>query len=506
MDLASCLEGPHEAVLLRTIAYQCKPLIVSGSSTLKLKHLLYVVEKVSQCPVVAVEVYLYLTCHNGILHRHFFVSKADTTGLGTNRASIAGVVSQFLKYLLLLSPHSYIANAKWRKTPRPVIDEKPESEFSVVNTLLQLSSRLKSEPTFYDSLLYYGKREHFDDVLGQEQWTYNSIETSLSLFTRSAGSYIFPRSDRNTTKHLTDGNQLFKWWILVLLKTLDDSWTLRADIPGSNSRDVSRFFPKNSNWSVGNIYDGSINLAVFCIPVFPDDPKGRFLEHLVVEGRYKNTSTEQFWNELGFRQEFRLGNTVGIIGCVQKAQCDLIAGDRDTVVTLKTYKKVLESIKGEDYSAKDDIQSFMQSGLPETYRRCGINVKPISVYGIRIPYPIADDLSVLVLQRGVNDSSASVKKGDKGGVLNVVARKRDGTNDLNGLVKKKPKVNDAREPKERTANLAVKLGTRCDVGKRNVGVNDMGGLVKREKPFQKDSSIESERVNDLTILVRRNKN
>lgn len=512
MDLSAYLDGPHEAVLLRTVAYQCKPLIVSGPPTLKLKHLLYVIENASQCPVVAVEVYVYLTCQNEVFHRHFFVSKADTTGLGTNRASIAGVVTRFLQYLLSVSPQSYLTNAKWRRKHQTEADGPVESEFNIVNTLLHLSRRLKSEPKFYDSILYYGSNDPLRDVEGQEQWKYGSIETSISLFTRSAGAYLFPASDENTAKHVADGNELFKWWISVLLKTLDDSWDFRADIPGSDKREVARFFPQNSKWSVGSIYDANSDLAVFRIPVFPDDPKGRFLEHLVVEGRYKMATTTQFWNELGFRQEFRLGNTVGIIGCVQKSQPTLITGDKETVITLKSYKRIIESIKGESYNNKEEVQSLVQSGLPETYKRCGINVKSMIIEGrkraatlsVSAQKHVVNDLDGIgQKRREAKDVSAFVKKKAEVNDLSNLVKKQPETDELHGLMKNKTTVNDLNKlvkKKPQTINLQNSV-------KRREEVNDLNGLVKRKKPTNSQALPGQERkVNELHTLISKDSN
>lgn len=512
MDLSPFLEGSHEAVILRTSSYQCKPLVVSGPPTLKLKHLLYVIEKASECPVVAVEVYVYLTCEDGILNRHFFVSKADTTGLGAKKLSVAGVVTQFMRYLLSVNPQSYLENARWRRKIQPEADLPVESEFNVVNTLLHLSRRLKEKPEFYDSILFYGSKDFSGDEQAKELWKFNSIDTSISLFTRSAGAYLFPGSEKNSGKHVADGNTLFKWWISVLLKALDESWELSADIPGSDKREVSRFFPQGSNWTVSNIYEAGSHLAVFRIPVFPDDPKGRFLEHLVVEGRYKSLNTSQFWNELGFRQEFRLGNTVGIIGCVQKSQPHFSTEDRDTVVTLKAYKKVIESIKGENYNVKEEVQSFIQSGLPEIYRRCGVKVNPMTINGKKKNTP--NNMSSTVQTKEVNKLSGSMEKRPEAIDLNGLVRKKPGANDLSGLVRRKPEAQDLTSivrNKPEIGNSIRAEGKKKEVNdlsssvKRKAKVNDLNGLVKRKsaaRPASAPVQVKNE-VNDLTMLKRR---
>lgn len=480
MEFSPYLEGLHHVVHLRTIAYQVKPLIVSGPPTLKLKHLLYVVEEASQCLVLAVEVYVYFTCDNGVLHRHFFVSKADTSGLGTRRLSAAGIIAQFIKYLVSLAPDAYLANVSWRKQHQTeTTASAKKSEFSVVNTLMDLSHQLKSDPAFYDSILFYHARDlplsrtsaHSTD----KRWNYNSISTSLSLFTRSANAYIFPKSEKNPGKHVADGNGLLKWWISVLHKSLGDCWDCKADIPGSDPQEVRRYLPKASNWSVGNIYtDDNLDLAVFRIPVFPDDPKGRFLEHLIVEGRYKNVTQTQFWNELGYRQEFRLGNTVGIIGCVQKFEQALSSeAENATVVSLRTYKRIIELIKGQNFSIKEDIQSLTRYSLPEMFRRLGVNISPLRVDGKKKQVQGQTDVSA-------SDSLKTLKHAvEPNNVSGLVKKRKPEVNNISGLIRKRTRTTNGVSAPNETRTQPTSNITAL-ISEKTIPVNNINGLVKRK--------------------------
>lgn len=438
---------------LRTSATECKPLVLSRPRcrTLKSKHLLLLSEAKSGCIVFAVEVYVYLLFYTDCLERHIFVSKADTTGLGEVRISIAGVVEEYLRHLVKIPVESYIDGAKWRSDLIAVLkgeevkktafeqfsdtemgsergSSQPElSEFDIVNTLNELSNKLKLDPTFLRSILFYLKQKGHSDTGGQPLVTIpEKALTKVCLFTRSADSYIFPYSQKNSNKHIADGNALFKWWIRVLSRSLDDSWKCKADIPGSDSQAVKRFLPENANWSIGNLYvdENPDDKAVYAIPLFPDDPKGRFLEHLIVENRYKSSSTRQFWNELGFRQEFRLGNVVGIISCSEKEPkvIGMQMGENDVCISTRCYKKIVETIKGEDFRKKEEIETLINSTIPRILEEAGVEVPFTTYIGSKVFSGATSE---------VTSASAPVN------ILGVKRPKAVPVNNLTGLVKRK---------------------------------------------------------------------
>lgn len=424
---------------LRSIAYECKLPVLGQPRTLKVKHLLLLIDKTAHCVVFGIEIYVYLT-FGDVLERHVFVAKADTTGLGA-RVSVAGVVLEFLKSLLEISPLEYFQNARWKteatgsERTGPEKDASAQLEYDIVNTLNSLSEKLK-DPAFYDNILFYSKSAH--KVTGTEfpLAIPEQMHTRISLFTRSADAYLFPSSQKNPAKHVADGNQLFGWWINVLASALDGSWKCMADIPGADRTAVLRFLANVPNWEIGNIFvDLELDeKAVYCIPLFPDDPKGRFLEHLIVENRHKKMTTSQFWNELGYRQEFRLGNVVGIIGCSQKGNTPLKGGDkgRGLELPLKEYKKILEFIKGEDYSIKTDIQTFVKSALPGLFSSAGVT-SITEITGTKAP-------KVVETSKPVNDMNGLVKRAKPvNNLTSIVKRKKTepAVNNLNGLVRKK---------------------------------------------------------------------
>ena len=445
MNLSCHIENGAVAntLCLRTVASECKPLVLSRPRcrTLKSKHLLLLSEVRSGCIVFAVEIYVYLLFYAECVERHLFVSKADTTGLGEVRISIAGVVEEYLRHLVKIPVQSYIDGARWRSelgkeqqvensglgdATKPFKSRQNErgsssvSEFDIVNTLNELSEKLWLEPGFYHSIPYYLKQKSHVQAQGHGPATIaRKVLTKVCLFTRSAESYIFPYSQKNTKKHIADGNALFKWWIRVLSNSLDSTWKCKADIPGSDSQAVKRFLPDKENWSIGNLYVDEMpnEKAVYAIPLFPDDPKGRFLEHLIVENRYKTSTTLQFWNELGFRQEFRLGNVVGIISCSEREPQVIKEqkGENDVCISSKNYKKLMETIKGEDFSKKEDIQVLVKNTLPLIFVEAGIEVVPMTFTG-----------------------TMEKTKGQAIVPVTVLAVKRKGAvNNLTGLVKRK---------------------------------------------------------------------
>lgn len=414
----------------RTNAYQCKPLTITKSKnvTLKVKHLFLLKDLATRCLVLGIEIYVYLTIQGDLLTRHIFVLKADTTGLSSSKFSVAGVVLEFLKYLIDLNPESYYENASLWNTDKKEDhsnDTKNKasqlsangSEYAVVNELRALSKKLSHNSNFLRSISYYLDQPKKNAA--QQGTTFSrstKMITKVSLFTRSANAYLFPESEKNPKKHVASGDRLFSWWISLLSKTIDSSWCCKADIPGSDARSIERFLPNQDNWSRGNIYVSEYNChAIGSIPLFPDDPKGRFLEHLVLENRYKGMNTTRYWNELGFRQEFRLGNVVGIIGC--SSPCCSTAGveeDLSTVVaTRKQYKKLHKLVKGEDYAKEDYVRDLCEDGIAQLLKRIGLREKEIIVVGSKKRVPKTINSPEVKPAGGVTDLNSLVKKRKK---------------------------------------------------------------------------------------------
>ena len=198
-----------------------------------------------------------------------------------------------------------------------------------------------------------------------EQKRRNGIRLVLSLFARAQDQYLFPGSIENSEKHVLDDRGLIRWWCKILETVLlaypaaetspkdaekprSNSETFSAygylRVPGCDVYETKAFFPpsakcspsKISRWLPSDPLRGlgkAPNVPERClIPLFPDDPKARFVidldDELPTEGsRVKESpskpsqpgkwrsvrSLEEFWEMMAFRQECAAGRVVGFI-------------------------------------------------------------------------------------------------------------------------------------------------------------------------------------------------
>lgn len=375
------LNRTYELILLQSVAYECKPLIlrVPRRRTLKVKHFFMLVDSAVSCPVFGLEIYVYLTFEDETLHRHIFVPKADTTGLSSARIDAGGVVQSLLEKIVSINPVLYLQGAHWRKP-----EDHPEYE-DTEKILRTVATKIEQNPLWTPACYSSESQQTTEIKFPEGVKKPKHVRSQVSLFLRSADAYIFPKSEKNPHKHIADGHQLFRWWIRNIDKILGLEWVCKADIPGSDPRSIDRMLAATPRWTRSNIYvnEDSNESCIRHIPVFPDDPKGRFLEHLLVENRIKSVTSAQFWQELGFRQEFRLGNVVGIVGCYKKEpdQLDFDNVQPAPLILLRKYRRVVELIKGEDYSNQEDVQDLITSSLPETFKRAKLQYEPEKITG-----------------------------------------------------------------------------------------------------------------------------
>lgn len=350
--------------------------------TLKVKHFFSLLDS-NEVILLGIEINVYVTILPSRTEHQIFVSKADTTGirllkqLGIN---VGDVISAFLKYLLTVDVKSYTTGVKLLKknTAESVVESLTgsvrglESDNPTVKSLYTAADCVGKSAVYYQMIKDFRfKNAHIEKMKAEKQLVQSATEKKveitepisilISFFTRAEKQYLFPESYRNPHKHVIDGKQLLNWWLKIINSVLGDSetntWECKLSIPGSDEESVKKFYSSlsrkaNLTWSSGSLYGQNLtDLAIYDIPLFPDDPKGRFLEHLVVENRYKSTSSKQFWEELGIRQEFRLGNLVGIIGAKSGPMSN--TSSLSTVfdfVSFGDYQKILNCIKEGDYS------------------------------------------------------------------------------------------------------------------------------------------------------------
>ncbi|KAI5954876.1 RTT109 [Candida theae] len=361
----------------------------------------------------------------------------------------------------------------------------------------KLQTKLLADPTYLNTLPYYGihnhkNTHHFIKPTKSEQLRTlpRRINTHICLFTKTAPQYMFPNSSGNKYKHLGNGQVLLSWWLKIIESVCvgNDSgtWQIkRLLIPGSDEFAMRKFIATLPNWSIGHIFsgdhsdnqtkyisksithnseaDGTVaneekserdadaskvsKLAVYNIPLFPDDPKGRFLEHLIVENRYSNVSVDRFYQELGFRQEFRLGDCVGLIGCTRFASDDILEdGERSVdkdddvvVVSIHEYKSFINNIiKSINFDKLVDVEYLTQVQIPTFFKeRLGMDEFQ---YGEVVG--VMEKKTKKELVKGGAKEGIEKEKSGQGSARSEL-RVSDGSgvkrvaNDLTGLIKRK---------------------------------------------------------------------
>ncbi|KAK9455379.1 histone acetylation protein-domain-containing protein [Dipodascopsis uninucleata] len=188
----------------------------------------------------------------------------------------------------------------------------------------------------------------------------SGILTRICLFARTQPQYLFRESGKNRGKHILNDRELTKWWMKVNTSLLSEFSTLnsaRIHIPGFEKSDMRSFLLSDPRWEEGHIFcnglDQAKELALCHIPHFPDDPKSRFLEFLVVEGRSETTTVGQFFLELQMRQEFLLGVVaaiIGVEGLVDSSEKHLFPSP---MIDHKLYLKHHDVLISTDYSTKE---------------------------------------------------------------------------------------------------------------------------------------------------------
>ncbi|KAK8029636.1 hypothetical protein PG993_010927 [Apiospora rasikravindrae] len=243
-------------------------------------------EAKEQLLVLALEVYIYTTSFSTII----FVSKADSTG-----------------YLNLLKlPQG---------TPSPIRE---------VTT------------TFISYLVSQRRRKH--------------IQCVINLFARAQSQYLFPGSIKNGGKHVLDDRGLVRWWCRVLNPLLEPPSESTPEweqvhgyliVPGLEQYDTRLLLPRTQkakdNWTLSDPLERispytsdpatyGKNIPPRClIPMYPDDPKARFVDELeettpqrqrLTKGWPTPKTLDQFWELMSHRQECSSGRLTGFIWLV----------------------------------------------------------------------------------------------------------------------------------------------------------------------------------------------
>ena len=93
-------------------------------------------------------------------------------------------------------------------------------------------------------------------------------------------------------------------------------------------------------------------LAQDVVPVFPDDPKARFLNDLRVDEQLSSTTLKMFWELMEHRQECSSGRLVGFISVFVQG-IEKKEAEEGVVVDEKTFLRAYEMILNGDYSNEE---------------------------------------------------------------------------------------------------------------------------------------------------------
>ncbi|CCC67118.1 hypothetical protein NCAS_0A05600 [Naumovozyma castellii] len=318
--------------------------------------------------VFALEIYVYLTLSSLHNTKLIFVSKADTSGYCDIKLRMGDITKVFLQYLISVDPLHYLRKVK----PLRRVNDHDESLIrkgtSVERSLRILAVRVDLSPhPCQNTDKFYITR---NDVGGDTNWV-----TKICLFTRPADDYLFIGSSKNAKKHKLNGDQLLKWWMKIIdgLVCTDfdpNNVSARLRVPGEDTGRVSRTYlngdlTQSNNWQVGDIFGGTGNdLAVFHVPLFPDDPKSRFIRHLVQENRIMKTNLKTYWMELQERQEFKLSVIVSVIGVEghTKKIPDYLPNDREIFIcsSRRQFRYIRSYVAGEEYDNEEGtLESYV---------------------------------------------------------------------------------------------------------------------------------------------------
>lgn len=391
--LSSALPKGHnfEVLHLQSPPNETHPIVTKQNSrqdgtNVKTKHLFFLMhqEKV----FYGLEIYIYITKFRESdkpLERLLFVSKADTNGYCDIKVDIKLVTRQIMDFLLAIDPNYYLTEiipAK-RNYKRAKVEKVITRGSSPEETLRILAERLKDN-TSVDKV----NIEKYYKHLGTE--TSPNVIEKICLFTRPADQYLFPDSAKNNKKHVLDGDGLLRWWASlvdqILVQNFDENTTVaKIRIPGEDKYRVKRYtnqlkFPK---WSNGDIFDDNENsLAVFTVPMFPDDPKSRFIRDIVDENLTQKKTLRAFWTELQERQEFKLSVTVSVMGVTGNTlRSPMYKPDSKDVLRTKSkkqFKYLKNYVTGEEYDTEEGPQEAYTNVVDSLQR---MNTELIKVTG-----------------------------------------------------------------------------------------------------------------------------
>lgn len=365
-------DSSFEILHLQSPPSESAPLVNNTSkqnraTTIKTEHLFCLAYKGRI--FYGLELYVYITCNHDNevekTERLVFVSKADTNGYCDIRVNIKLVTLQLIRYVLSINPDYYLHRVipkerDYKKSGRTNLITKATNSRKALKILAdRLQNHSLIEPEIFNA--YYTKFHS-----GKE------LVTKIALFTRPADQYLFPNSSKNPNKHNLDGDGLLKWWASLLDNLLVSDFNLnktkaKIRIPGEDKYRFRRYTNalKCGIWTHGDIFsDNDSDSVIKCIPMFPDDPKSRFMKQLFEENRIQTTSLDTFWTELQERQEFKLSVVVSVMGISGIYEIDTNYKPSTDVYRCRSKRQfhcIKNYITGEEYDTEEGALESYQN-------------------------------------------------------------------------------------------------------------------------------------------------
>lgn len=350
---------------------------------------------------------LYHICHNPIKTQPLYNPPPNQppqpTTLETHFLAVSydGILCFVIEILIYISTIKHPQTGKSHKETTFFVSKADSSGYLPPSAA---SFYLKESPEIKESTLRTVSGTFLEHIVREHRLAHPTIrKTTISLFARAQGQYLFPDSEGNPTKHILSDRGLIKWWCRVLDPILQnfnvedstDKASAYLLVPGFDKYETAALFPPKtrqpslyptaSRWVHGHPLkeDRARKLTIReVIPHFPDDPKARFLDELDSEnvlasrfGKQVNhaggagwatiKTFDQFWEFMSFRQECSSGASTGFIWIViEKKRQNLETSERQNSLKYLETKPVTDAdVASEENPISTPLASQAAQGL-----------------------------------------------------------------------------------------------------------------------------------------------
>lgn len=379
-----------------------------------------------------------------------------------------------------------------------------------------------------------------------------TIPVTLHLFTRAKPNYIFPTSDdaEGCDKHVLTDSELICWWLKTLAhypslfhpahgywycptgERIGWKQTIANDlgwgVPIHNNLDKKKeieekpIYSKTSvcPWTWGYPYDKQ-DLAYKVIPLFPDDPKAS----LILGGKtgttnkrasliHNNTTVAQFFEYLA------LENFAGTVSaCIivhindpKKNTNSMTTSASNKNITNESRNSITTSEKDKVLS-KNEYDELMKYILNLNYAKTEDASNSSSALHQKIN-SFVEKKKVTYFQYNCHNIPKKLNNETTSNEHNVNLLSPQTTMNIQGLVKRKEKINETASPINNIQGLIRKKKINNTPSELSSPINNIQSLVKKRKINTDTSektislpskSMDNNSVNNIQNLIKRKK-